>query len=672
MTPLETILDKLPRARKSGNGWTARCPAHEDATPSLGIDEGDDGRVLLTCRAGCRTEDVVAAVGMTMADLFPPRITSPNGQKHTTRQRSRPITLAELAKNKALPLEFLRDLGWHDLPGGGVGIPYRDENGKSLHVKRRTALKAREGSYWPRGVPLMPYGLEALPEARKAGSLILNEGETDTETQRYHGFHALGIPGADSTKVLQAEHVQGIDTLYAWQETDPSGALFVQGLTRRLAEIGYKGQAKVIRLAGVKDASELHMGDPEGFPAAMQQAMATAEELPRGKPQPGLVLTRLCDLLAEPEDVVEWLVEGLLPSGGFSLLAGKPKAGKSTLARCLALSVARGDCVLGRQTAGGPVIYLALEEKRSEVRKHFQAMGASGKEEIYIFAATAPADALEQLRAVVEEKKPALLIIDPLFRFTRVKDGNDYAQVTQALEPLMALARQTGTHVLVVHHLGKGERLGADAILGSTAIRAAVDTSLILKRLERYRTLCSEQRYGDDLEETTLRFDTSTRVISLGETKEREDEAVIAQAIMDYLGIKGEPVTEAEIDAEVEGKTRLKRKGLRDLLKAGVIQRSGRGGKSDPFRYTIHGTPANSNGNTNPSGETHENAQDDPAESILVPLFPVYSREQENKKLNRGASGDEINADSCSQGFGDQAILGDPEHDPGNKHFEEL
>jgi RecA-family ATPase len=76
-------------------------------------------------------------------------------------------------------------------------------------------------------------------------------------------------------------------------------------------------------------------------------------------------------------------VDGLLPSGGFSLVAAKPKVGKSTFARCLGLSVACGEPFLGRRTQQGAVIYLALEEKRAEVRKHFQAMGATGEEESY-------------------------------------------------------------------------------------------------------------------------------------------------------------------------------------------------------------------------------------------------------------------------------------------------
>jgi predicted ATP-dependent serine protease len=271
------------------------------------------------------------------------------------------------------------------------------------------------------------------------------------------------------------------------------------------------------------------------------------------------------------------------------LLVAKPKAGKSTLARNLALAIAQGKDFFFKCTQKGPVIYLALEEKRSEVRKHFQEMGATGEEEIYLFVASAPADALRQIRAVAEEKKPVLIIIDPLFRLTRVKDGNDYAQVTQALEPLLVLARETGAHVLCVHHAGKGEREGGDSILGSTAIFAAVDTALIMKRSERYRTLSSIQRYGEDLPETVLRFDQTSRTVTLGESKEHEEEARTADAIVDFLKTKEAPVTEAEIDAEVEGRTTRKRKAIRDLVAAGAVERTGKGGKKDPFHYVLAG-----------------------------------------------------------------------------------
>lgn len=68
---IDNILQHLDKVKKSGKGYQARCPAHEDKGPSLSLREGDDGRVLLHCHAGCSTAAVVAAMGLTMADLFP-------------------------------------------------------------------------------------------------------------------------------------------------------------------------------------------------------------------------------------------------------------------------------------------------------------------------------------------------------------------------------------------------------------------------------------------------------------------------------------------------------------------------------------------------------------------------------------------------------------------------
>jgi len=71
MTPVERVLAKLPGAKKSGKGWSARCPAHEDRNPSLSVSEGDDGAALLKCHTGCTMAAILAAVGLTVRDLFP-------------------------------------------------------------------------------------------------------------------------------------------------------------------------------------------------------------------------------------------------------------------------------------------------------------------------------------------------------------------------------------------------------------------------------------------------------------------------------------------------------------------------------------------------------------------------------------------------------------------------
>lgn len=57
-------------ARPTGPGkWQARCPAHDDHSPSLSIAEGREGFTLIHCWAGCSTSAVLAALGLTWRDL---------------------------------------------------------------------------------------------------------------------------------------------------------------------------------------------------------------------------------------------------------------------------------------------------------------------------------------------------------------------------------------------------------------------------------------------------------------------------------------------------------------------------------------------------------------------------------------------------------------------------
>lgn len=65
------MLARLPAARRVSGQYVTRCPVHEDKRPSLGIRELDDGKVLVRCYAGCRSDDVLDALGLTWRDLFP-------------------------------------------------------------------------------------------------------------------------------------------------------------------------------------------------------------------------------------------------------------------------------------------------------------------------------------------------------------------------------------------------------------------------------------------------------------------------------------------------------------------------------------------------------------------------------------------------------------------------
>jgi exonuclease VII small subunit len=71
--PVDRILAQLEGVRRSGPGWRANCPIGHKSRGTLAIAESDAGGVLMHCHAGCAAAEIVAAVGLTLADLYPPR-----------------------------------------------------------------------------------------------------------------------------------------------------------------------------------------------------------------------------------------------------------------------------------------------------------------------------------------------------------------------------------------------------------------------------------------------------------------------------------------------------------------------------------------------------------------------------------------------------------------------
>lgn len=298
-------------------------------------------------------------------------------------------------------------------------------------------------------------------------------------------------------------------------------------------------------------------------------------------------LVKIGSLLSEPEEKISYVVDQILPFAGISLLGGKPKTGKTTLVRQLAMCVAQGVNFLDRSVTKGPVLYFALEEKKSEVIKHFRDMGAGVDDEIHIHVSGAMYETFDEMRNAIDEHKPKLVIIDPIFRFVNVKDGNDYNSMTRALDPLIQLARGSQSHIICIHHLSKGDRQGTDAILGSTAILGSVDTALILKRDNHgQRVIYSEQRYGSDLEESVLDFDTVTRMSKIGGSKEEADIKKVADSICDFMSQQTTALTEKDIDDNITAKKGHKVKALRNLVTEGKVNREGSGGKGDPYKYS--------------------------------------------------------------------------------------
>lgn len=92
----DILLSRLEKVRRTGQEtWQARCPAHDDKGPSLSIRETADEKVLVHCFAGCSVHEVVAAVDLTLDDLFPPRQQDP---RQVGKAERRPFPAADILR----------------------------------------------------------------------------------------------------------------------------------------------------------------------------------------------------------------------------------------------------------------------------------------------------------------------------------------------------------------------------------------------------------------------------------------------------------------------------------------------------------------------------------------------------------------------------------------------
>ena len=285
MMPVDLVLDRLEGVRERGEGYQAHCPAHDDHEPSLSVTEGEDGRALLKCFAGCRTSDVVAALDLEMKDLFERR----NGHEKVFRSTPtkttatvQPCNLKNYAAAKGFTDEFLQKQGLRDQKYQGqpaVRISYRGVDGSEEAVRYRIALeKTEEGDdrfRWRTGSKARLYGLWRLEGIRKAGYVVLVEGESDAQTLWYHGIPALGVPGASNWKPEFTEHLEGIERVYAVIEPDQGG----NTMREKLSASSLRDRLYVVDLGKHKDASGLYLSDREGFEENLNRALADAVPL---------------------------------------------------------------------------------------------------------------------------------------------------------------------------------------------------------------------------------------------------------------------------------------------------------------------------------------------------------------------------------------------------------
>jgi putative DNA primase/helicase len=154
----ETIANALG-GRKTGTGWTARCPAHDDGTPSLSIREAS-GTVLVYCHAGCTQERVIA-------ELRDRGLWNEDGSKFYSRARAGVILERKPDQRRSEPALAI----WRSaLPSPGTPVEtYLRSRGIYLPppdaLRFHPGLKHPTGGIWPAMVALVTRGPDAAPLA---------------------------------------------------------------------------------------------------------------------------------------------------------------------------------------------------------------------------------------------------------------------------------------------------------------------------------------------------------------------------------------------------------------------------------------------------------------------------------------------------------------------------
>ncbi len=453
MSSIDLVLERLGHCEWHKGYYMASCPAHDDQKPSLSIKEGVDGKVLLHCFAGCEKPKIVAALGLTLGDLFP---ASTNGSRNGHEKKDGKPTAA-----------------WDIRDAGGelhaVHVRFDRNDGKECLWKLPSAsgwgLKGRKLATLPL------YRSEHLQDWPEDMPVIVVEGEkaADALSEVYPAVlgtvtGAGGTPGAEALGVLRGRRV------ILWPDNDEEGRLHMT----RIAEALCEGVAAQVSVFGWVDGPP--KGDAADHPAvtgrdpqALEKLLIDLRSAPRrgpeedaAKPEPIGVL--LSDVVAEK---VEWLWRGRVPKGKLTLLDGDPAKGKSALtiyvAACVTVGRAFPD---GAPCEAGGVALLNAEDGLADtILPRFQAAG--GDPSRVVSLATVPDEnGHERLLSIpediqiiergIERVNADLVVIDPLMAFLSGKlNAHKDQDVRKALAPLAAMAERTGAAVLVVRHLNQ-------------------------------------------------------------------------------------------------------------------------------------------------------------------------------------------------------------------------
>jgi AAA domain len=338
----------------------------------------------------------------------------------------------------------------------------------------------------------------------------------------------------------------------------------------------------------------------------------------------------MAELLNESEREVSWILDTYLPDGALVLVVAFPKTGKTTFTYRLGVSVAQGKMFLGKRTRQCGVLILAVEEHRRDVKARLKWFGATADDPLYVCFARP--QKIEALRRFIVENEIGLVIIDSLSRFWSIKDENNNAEVLRELSPLLDIAHETNTTVLLVHHERKSGGEDGRGIRGGSALFGAVDQAILLERLvgepSNKRILKTIGRYDSTPEIIIELHENDYEIVG---TPQELSEAGRVEKVLDVL--TAEPQTVEVIMERASVSRKQCDKALRLLVDQGKVDQAGEGKRGDPHLYCLKSDSFHFPKGGNGKEKKQENPPDSSHISFLFDSSPLG---EEKKETNSG------------------------------------
>jgi hypothetical protein len=453
---------------------------------------------LVKCHAGCDAAAVLAALGLELRDLFPPR-TSLRTPGVSTKPTANGQTFAT-AKDAVAALERKhgpRSALWayHDSSGEPVGVVVRwnRPTGKDIRPV------ARHGDGWHIGAMAEPRPLYRLPDLVEAGRVIVCEGEKAADAARSLGFVATTSAGGSQAANKTDWRPLAGKEVWILPDHDEPGRKYAETVAGILAKLTPAPVVRIVALPGLAERGDIvdwieshgDAAEPDGMRAEIEtlaravppwNPAATVSEA-RGRWEPDLVC--LADVIPQ---AVPWLWYGRIPLGRITLLVGRPGAGKSFVACDLAARISTHthwpDPGFDRAPLGDTLLICAEDDPADTIRPRLDAAGANCRWVHMLRAAKIVSDDgnersvafdlsnVDLIRDALDRLPECkLVIIDPIGSYLGGQvDAHRDNEVRSVLAPLAALAAERGVAVVLVCHTRKAlASFADDMVLGSRA-----------------------------------------------------------------------------------------------------------------------------------------------------------------------------------------------------------